>query len=243
MKVNARAIWFSLLLVAAGGTAEGQTAEEIVRRAENARRYESAYMEARMVNHDTFGSKTIEYRLWAREDRFLLEFTSDAERGQRILRTEDRVYHFFPDSEAVFVRSAGDQIIGLISYEDVTRETEILEEYTVALEGEETIGGRRCYRVAMEVKERRRVAYPRQTAWIDAADYTIRRVEMFTRRGESLKTMEVREFRQISGVTVAVDAVIVDEVRPEVRSEIFVKTVDLDQPLPENLFTRRELTR
>jgi len=99
-----------------------QSAEEIVRKADEAMDYESAYMEAKMVNTDQFGSKTIEYRAWARNKDFLMEFTSDAEYGQKILRTEDRIYHFFPEAETVFIRGKGDTIVGLISYDDMTDE-------------------------------------------------------------------------------------------------------------------------
>lgn len=220
-----------------------ESAEEIVQKADDAMDYTSAYMEARMVNRDQFGAKTINYRAWARGDSFLMEFTSDAEFGQKILRTQDRIYHFFPDSEAVFTKSRGDSIVGLISYEDVTNETGILETYDVVLEGEERLNGIDCYKISMGVKKGKRAAYPLQMVWIGKGTYTIHRMEMFTRGGKPLKTMEIRRVDLIGGKQIAVDILLTDDVRKGVTSEIFIDRAELNLSIDEGKFTRRELTR
>ncbi|MFP4268865.1 MAG: outer membrane lipoprotein-sorting protein [Spirochaetaceae bacterium] len=220
-----------------------QSAEEIVRTSQEVSNYNSAYMEARMVNSDRFGDKTIEYRAWAKGENFLMEFTSDAEYGQKILRTDDRIYHFFPDSETIFTKSKGDSIVGLVSYEDVTDESDILDNYEVELEGEETIDGAGCYKVSMEVKKRRRVAYPQQTAWIEKESWIMRRVEMFTRTGTPLKTMEIQKVEEFGGKKIATDILITDDVRPDVSSRIYIEKADLDRSINDSRFTRRELSR
>lgn len=238
--LSAGALLFFLL---PGVSLYAQSAEEIVRRSQEVSNYNSAYMEARMVNSDRFGDKTIEYRAWAKGENFLMEFTSDAEYGQKILRTEDRIYHFFPDSETIFTKSKGDSIVGLISYEDVTDESDILENYEVEIEGEETIQGVDCYKVSMEVKKRRRVAYPQQTAWIEKESWIIRRVKMFTRAGTPLKTMEIQEVQEFGGKKIATDILITDDVRPDVSSRIYIEEADLHRSIDDSRFTRRELSR
>jgi outer membrane lipoprotein-sorting protein len=224
-------------------TLPAQTAEEIVRRADDAMDYDTAYMEANMVNTDRFGTKTIEYTAWAKGTNFLMEFTSDAEYGQKILRTEDRIYHFFPDSEAIFTKSKGDSVVGLISYDDVTNESDMLDNYDVSLEGEEMLNGVSCYKISMRVKKGKRVAYPNQLVWIEKAIYTIWRVEMFTRSNKPLKTMEIREVGDFEGRQIATDLLITDNVRKGVSSEIFIDHVELNRSIADSKFTRRELTR
>jgi len=232
-----------LLVTVPVGILAAQSAEDIVRRADGVMDYETAYMEARMVNTDRFGAKIIEYRGWASGTNFLMEFTSDAEYGQKILRTGDRIYHFFPDSESVFTKNRGDSILGLISYDDITDENELLDTYDVSLAGEEQIRGVPCFVIHMQVKRGKRVAYPVQTVWIARDTYTIWRVEMFTRNNQPLKTMEIREVAEYDGVQMAVDILLTDQVRTGVTSEIFVQDVELNGIIPDSLFTRRELTR
>lgn len=230
-------------LILSAQTAMGLTAREIVGFADEAMDYQTAYIEARMVNTDRFGTKTIDYIAWAKGNNFLMEFTSDAEYGQKILRTEDRIYHFFPDSEAVFTKGKGDSVVGLISYDDLTDEADMLDTYDVALEGEEEVGGVPCYKISMRAKSGTRVAYPIQMVWIEWETYTLRRVEMFTRSGKPLKTMEIREVGEFEGRRIATDMIITDDVRRGVSSEMFIDRVELDLPIDDAKFTRRELTR
>ncbi|MBI9100999.1 MAG: outer membrane lipoprotein-sorting protein [Spirochaetales bacterium] len=233
----------SIILIAAFQTVTAQSAEEIVARTDEMMNYESAYTESRMVNTDRFGTKTIAYSAWSEGTNFLMEFTSDAEYGQKILRTEDRIYHFFPDSEAIFTKSKGDSIAGLISYEDVTDESGMLENYDVTLEGEENLEGILCYRIAMKVKRRKRVAYPVQIVWIEKETFIMRRIEMFTRSNQPLKTMVIRQVDEFNGHLMATDIILTDDVRRGVSSEIFIDKVELNIPIPDSKFTRRELTR
>jgi len=241
--MNRTVIRFFILFLTVSFTVSAQTAEEIVRKADEMMDYASAYMEARMVNTDRFGAKTIEYNAWAKDHNFLMEFTSDAEYGQKILRTDDRIYHFFPDSETIFTKSKGDSIVGLISYDDVTDEANMLDTYDVSLEGEEMIEGVSCYKIAMTVKKGKRVAYPIQIVWFEKDSSMPRRVEMFTRSNKPLKTMNIREVQQFDDKMIPTDILITDDVRTGVTSEIFIETVDLNQTIPDSLFTRRELTR
>lgn len=232
-----------ILFLILTGTAAAQTAGEIVRRADEAMDYQSAYMEARMVNTDQFGSKTIEYTAWAKGHNFLMEFTSTAEYGQKILRTEDRIYHFFPEAETIFTRGKGDTIVGLISYEDVTDESDILDNYEAALEGEEELNEKECYIIGLEVKAGKRVAYPIQRVWIEKKTYTIWRLEMYTRTGKPLKTMQIREVKEYGGKQMATDILITDQVRRDMESEIFIEEIELNIEVPDGMFTRRELAR
>jgi outer membrane lipoprotein-sorting protein len=231
------------MLAFVAGISAGQDADEIVRLADQRQDYESAYMEARMVNTDQFGSKTISYVAWAKGTSFLMEFTSDAEYGQRILRTDGRIYHFFPDSETVITRSQGDSIVGLISYEDVTNEESLLDNYTATLDGEETLDGVATWRILLRARPRRRVAYANQLLWIEKESRIIRRVEMYTRSMQPLKTMQIRSVEEVDGVLVPTDILMTDEVREDVTSEIFIEEVQVDVSIPDSRFTRRALTR
>jgi outer membrane lipoprotein-sorting protein len=236
-------ILITIFLVTLAFTLAAETAEEIVRRADESMQYESAYTEVRMVNIDRFGEKVITYKAWAKGSNFLMEFTSNAEFGQKILRTEDRIYHFFPDSETVFAKSKGDSVVGLISYDDITDESGMLDNYDVSLEGEEMVDGDACYNIRMQAKSRTRVAYPIQLVWIEKETYIIRRIEMFTRSNKALKTMEIRETAEFDGKLMATDLLISDEVRRGVTSEMYIDTVELNPDIPDSMFTRRELTR
>ncbi|HAK45857.1 MAG TPA: hypothetical protein DCO79_08065 [Spirochaeta sp.] len=235
-------IFIFCAVVAAAQTAV-LTAEEIVSRADDVMDYSSAYTEARMINTDRFGEKVIAYRAWSKGTNFLMEFDSDAEYGQKILRTDERIYHFFPDSETVFTKSKGDSVVGLISYDDISNESGMLDNYEAELLGEDVLEGTACFKIKLKAKPRRRVAYPVQIVWIVQENFVIRRVEMFTRSNKPLKTMVIDEVKDFGGSLLAAHMLITDEVRRGVTSEIFIDNAELNIDIDDKKFTRRELTR
>jgi outer membrane lipoprotein-sorting protein len=222
------------------------SAEEIVRRLEATRTFETSRVEMTMTVEDRFGRRVSRMTAWSRgaEDS-LIEFTSPAERGQKVLRTEDEIYLFYPDA-AELVRLQGaalrESMLGSdVSYEDLTGGRSILDDYDVTLEGEETIDGAPVYVVALEARSRR-VAYPRQTLWIDADMFATRRTEQSALNGRLLKTVTSDQFERIEGTWVARRTVISDALKRNSSTTVEVTTIEVGLPLDPALFSLAELS-
>ena len=110
------------------------SAEEVVRRLEERRVYETSRAEMSMTISDRFGTRESTMIAWSRgTDEALIEFTSAAERGQKILRTADEIYLYYPDA-AELVRLQGaalrESMLGSdVSYEDLTGGKTLLDTY------------------------------------------------------------------------------------------------------------------
>lgn len=223
-----------------------QIAEEIVQRADDAEDYNSAYMEIRMVNTTKQGVKNLAYKTWAKGSDFIMEFTGGEEDGQKVLRTKKKIYHYFPNSELVYIKGNNDSVFGssgLISYDDVSDENDMLDNYNAEIIGRETINGAQCFKIKLTMKPKKRVAYPIQIVWIEEGTYTMWRAEMFTRGNKPLKNLEVRKVKVIQGKQIAVDIILTDSVRRGVSSEIFVDVTRLNIDIPAGKFKYSELQR
>ena len=140
------------------------TGDEIIRRMEQHERHTSVHSTGSMEITDRFGTRTKTFISTALgDDRSLLEFTNPEEAGQKVLRLEDEIYLYFPDSEDVIhLQGAAlrDSLLGSdFSYEDMTGSKSRLDDYEVALEGTEEIDGHETYRLRLTAK-RRDVVYP-----------------------------------------------------------------------------------
>ena len=130
---------------ASGSSPGAPSAEEIVRRMQSNQVYETSRMRGRMTVTDRFGTKVTTFISYSRgSEDALIEFTSTEEKGQKILRTRDEIYIFYPGAEEL-IRLQGaafrDAVLGSdMSYEDLTGGKSILELYEVSLEGRETRG-------------------------------------------------------------------------------------------------------
>ena len=126
------------------------SAEEIIHEMDRLSTFETTYSTGSIQTTDRFGTKTSLFRSWSQGEKdSLIEFTSKAERGQKILRTEGSLYLFYPDAEQL-IRMQGaalrQSMLGSdISYEDMTEEKNTLDNYKAKLEGLETFKEKECH--------------------------------------------------------------------------------------------------
>ena len=220
--------------------------EEIVRRMEVNERHSSAVSTGSMQITDRFGTRTKTFvSIASGNDRSLLEFTNPEEAGQKVLRLEDDIYLYFPESEEVIhLQGAAlrERVVGSdFSYEDMTGARSRLDDYEVELQGSETIDGHHSYQLRLTAK-RRDVVYPIQVVWIDAELFVTRQVELFSRRGRPLKRLSVLEFREVGDKVIAVRLEMSDFMKKDSRTVFAIDTIVVDERVDEAHFSLEELT-
>jgi len=234
------------LLVAPALFAAAPTAEDIVGRLQANQVFSTSRLQGLMTVTDRFGTKETRFVSYARGDaEALIEFTSPEEKGQKILRTKDEIYLFYPDAEEV-IRLQGsafrDAVQGSdMSYEDLTGGKTLLETYRVSLEGTETVDGAECYRIRMEAKTRN-VAYPVQVMWVDPKLWSARKVQQFSLAGKLLKEISIGSFQAVAGRTVATRMVLEDKLKKNSRTVFTIGKIEVDIPLDPKLFTLEHLS-
>ena len=222
------------------------SAEEVVRNMDAVETFDTSYSEGRIVTTDRFGEKISTFRAWSRGAYdSLIEFTSVAERGQKILRTSGELYLFYPDAEEL-IRLQGaalrQSMLGSdISYEDMTGEKDTLDDYTVKLLGEETIKGRVCHVLELTAKTRT-VAYPVQKLWVDTQTFMVWKGQFSTKSGRLLKEMQVMETMEIDGRTLPKVSTIEDKMKRDSTTEMSMDLLEIDVDLDPAIFTLQNLT-
>ncbi len=236
----------AILSVLPAAAAWAISAEEIIEKMEENQVYESARSEGEMIINDRFGVKRITFVSWAQgTEKSLLEFTSRQERGQKILRTEDEIYLYFPDAaEVIRLQGAAlrDSVLGSdFSYEDMTGDKGLLDDYRVKLLGSEEAEGVDCYKIEMEAKSRN-VPYPSQIIWVDKERFVGIKVHKFSLSGKLLKEMFVKEFVEKKGKIIPVHMVMKDAMKRAGSTEFYIEELDLDIRVPDSKFSLEELT-
>lgn len=222
------------------------TADEIIDRMEANQTHSTAIIEGRMVITDRFGDRTSTYIAHSEgAERFLVEFTSRAEEGQRVLRRDGSLYLYYPDArETIRLQGAAlrDSLLGSdISYEDMTGGRGLREDYRFALLGEERIDGNPAYKIELTARSTN-VAYPRQVYWVDKEDFVLRKSEQFARSGRLLKTTTILETMRQDGYHFPSRIRVVDETRRSSGTEMVVDQARLGVALPRNIFSLEALT-
>ena len=231
-------------LIAANGSA--LSAGEIIDRMEQNQTHPTSYIEGEMIITDRFGNRVSTFLAHTEgAARFLVEFTSRDEQGQRILRRNDDLYLYYPDARET-IRLTGsalrDSLLGSdISYEDLTGGRGLADDYEFQLLGEEELDGFPTYKVELTARGTN-VAYPRQVYWVDSEEFVLRRSEQYARAGRKLKVTQVRETMQQGRYKFPSRIFVSDQARRSSGTEMVLHRVDIGIDLPSGIFSLDELT-
>ncbi|MFP4563946.1 MAG: outer membrane lipoprotein-sorting protein [Spirochaetia bacterium] len=224
----------------------GRDAETIIRRMQENEVHSASRSRGEMITHDRFGTKSTSFVSYsAGHNKSLIEFTGKQERGQKILRLEDEIYLFYPDAEEL-IRMQGsalkDSVMGSdVSYEDMTGGKSLLEDYSVTLEGTETIDRNECYVVEMTAKSRR-VPYYRQRLWVDTELYIARQTYKYSRSGDLLKEITLEDYTRREEKIIPTRLTVEDSLKSDSRTEFIIHEIEIGLDLDPNLFSLEELT-
>ena len=211
------------------------TGDEIIRKADDMQVFETSEATGEMRIKDRFGIKVSTFNSWSRgAEESLIEFTSRAERGQKVLRTEDELYLFYPDAEEL-IRMQGSMLrqsmLGSdVSYEDMTGGKDRISQYDVVLEGEESVKGNDCYVLMMTAKVRT-VPYPKEKVWIDKETFLVWKAEYYTKSGRLLKEMEALKVEEIAGRIIATETRISDKMKTDTETIMVINDLRINIPL------------
>ncbi|MCK9547574.1 MAG: outer membrane lipoprotein-sorting protein [Sphaerochaeta sp.] len=222
------------------------TAEEIIAAVDANTSFASSHSSGAIITVDRFGEKKSTFEAWSKGDNTsLIEFTSLAERGQKILRTGSSLYLYYPEADQL-IRLQGaalrQSVLGSdLSYEDMTRESSTLASYDATLEGEDVIDGIQCWIVKLVAKSRSS-AYPIQTLWVDQERFVVRKGLYATAAGRALKEMEVIALMEVGGVAMAKESRIADLLKRGSSTTMRIESIEIDIPLPDALFSLENLS-
>src|SRR6056297_4309979 len=222
------------------------SAEEIISKLEENQVHETARSEGKMIINDRFGEKVTSFKSWAvGDEKSLIEFTSRQERGQKILRTDDEIYLYFPDAaEVIRLQGAAlrDSVLGSdMSYEDMTGGKGLLESYNAEMLGKETVDGEECYKIELHAKGRG-VPYPKEIMWVDTEMFVNRKVHMFSLSDKLLKEMRMEDYTTQKGKTFPVRFIIEDKMKSNSSTEFVIESIEIGIDIPSSLFSLEELT-
>lgn len=223
-----------------------ETGEQIIRQMESKQVYKSSSLEGRIVINDRFGEKVSTFLSWSLGlEHSLIEFTSIEEIGQKVLRTDDDIYIFYPDAEEL-VRLSGsalrDGMLGSdVSYEDMTGETSLLDDYEVTASSEETLNDTAVYKIDIKAKKPS-VAYQKQSLWIDKTNLIGMQSYKYSLSGTLLKVETVLKTEKQGAYEFPVHIKVEDKLKSNSSTQFYIDNIEVDTPLTLDSFSLDELT-
>ena len=222
-------------------------ATELLRRVDNNEIYKTIEYEGEMIIEYQNRRYVKTMKAWARDnsDSFI-EFTNPEDRGTKYLKRGGRLYVYSPDNEGVMLISGHmlkESMMGSdMSYEDTINNDSLSSRYDAVISGSEAINGRDAWVMDLSAK-RRTESYPSRRLWIDKATDDVLRYELFALSGAKLKEYNLIRVETLAGRRFPVEIEIRDLLRRDSKTTFIMKNAVLDRPIPDSVFSQRNLER
>jgi len=227
--------------------AKTPTAQELLARVDKNEIFTTIQYEAEMIIEHNNRRFVKTMNAWAREnsDSFI-EFTNPEDAGTRYLRRGGRLFVYSPDNEGVMLISGHmlrESMMGSdMSYEDAINNEPLSERYTAEIVGSQTLQDKDTWILELKAK-RRTESYPKRRLFIDKENGDLLRSELFALSGAMLKEQNLIRVELIGGRRFPVEVEVRDLLRRNSRTIFIMRNVVLDKPIPDAVFSMRNLER
>jgi len=222
-------------------------AAEILRRIDDNEIFSTIQYEGEMIIENAGRRFVKTMRAWARGNTHsFIEFINPEDRGTKYLRRDGRLWVYSPDNEGVMLISGHmlrESMMGSdMSYEDTMENDTLASRYDAVVTGMEKLNGKDAWVLELTAK-RRTESYPKRKLWIDIVTYDLLRYELFALSGAKLKEYNMKRIEVIAGRRFPVEIEVQDLLRKDSKTTFTMRNVVLDRPIPDSVFSQRNLER
>jgi outer membrane lipoprotein-sorting protein len=231
-------------------SAQPLTATDIVRKADEKFNGEkSSYSVMSMTIVRPAWKRTLEFKNWTlgREYALTLITAPAKESGQSFLKRQNEMWSWNPAISRLIKLPPSMMSQGWMgsdyTNDDILRESSLVKDYTHKLVGEETIGGRLCYKILMTAREDAAIVWGKQIRWIDKKEFLLMKAELYDEDGYLVRTETGSGIKTMDGRTITTLIELVPEDEPANKTIVEIKEIRFNQPVEESFFSQQNMKK
>lgn len=238
---------FSLLILTK--LSIGQTADDIVKTADEKFRGKSSYAELTISIIRSKWSKEMKMKAWAEgSDHSVSVITSPAkEKGIIFLMRKKEVWNYLPtiDRTIKFPPSMMLQNwMGTdLTNDDLVKQSSMITDYDKKIIGEEEKEGYPCWKIELIPKENAAVVWGKIIIWIDKKEYMQMQTDFFDEDGFLVNQMIASEVKTFGSKILPSKLTVVPVDKPGQSTVIYYEQWKFDINIPEQYFTTNYMKR
>jgi outer membrane lipoprotein-sorting protein len=244
-------LFIFLICISFAGSLSAQTptGEEILNKIDQNMVVDQAISLATMIVHGRTGDRTITSKNWIKgKDKAFVEYLSPArEKGTKMLKLGDQLWTYTPEPTDRIITISGhllrQSVMGSdLSYEDMTENDKLVEQYDAIVEGEEAVDGRQCFVLKLTAKEQD-VAYYARKLWVDVERWLPLKEERYAKSGKLLKTTNIIEVFQSDNRWYPKKMIFKDMLSTGKGTEYIIESIDFNAEIPDYMLTKAALRK
>lgn len=215
--------------------------EDIVIKMDENQTFSSYRGEGKVIIEGKYGKRISEYTAYSKGvDNTLIQFISGEEEGQKIFKTPDDLYIWYPFAEEI-QRLSRKKSLGAVSYDEMSGEKNTLKDYKAELLGEDVVLNRDVYRVMLTAKTSK-VPHYKKEIFIDKENFAVLKILYYSKSGKLTKEMKAIKVEEHGTYSVVVHSLITDKLKKNNSTENILSSISIDLEIDDDLFSLGELS-
>ena len=197
-----------LLLSGFTGGAQGQTATEIIQKAEAKLRGDQAYGEMKMTIVRPTWTREITMKSWTKGEEYsLVVVTAPArDKGMAFLKRSKEIWNWQPSIDRSIKMPPSMMMQSWMgsdfTNDDLVRQSSLSSDFSHKLIGTEVVDGRKCHKIELTPKPNAAVVWGKIIMWIDEKDLLEMKVAFYDEDGYLVNTLYGKNIKTLGGRTI-----------------------------------------
>lgn len=244
-----RSVLFFLLLCISTTVTHGQTAIEIIKKADDKMQgnSNSSVMKMTIVRPDW--KREVTMKAWAlgRQYSLILVTAPARDKGQAFLKRSKEMWNWQPSIDRVIKLPPSMMLQSWMgsdfTNDDLVKESSIVNDYTHELARDSTIQGIVSYQIILVPKPDAPVVWGKIVSFIDKKDFNQLLARYYDEEGELVNTLVLSNIREIGGRTLPTKLEMIPSDKPDHRTIIEYEEMNFDIGLEESFFSMQNMKR
>ncbi len=226
-----------------------QTAEEIVRKAENTLKGKTAYGIVEMTVITPDYERTLKMESWwvGNEKALIIIKSPRRERGNKTLKIGNEMWNYLKNTETVIKIPPSMMLQSWngsdFTNDDLVRESNLVKDYTQKIVAEEKISGADCWKIELTPKPDAPVVWGKIYYWVRKSDYLPALVQYYDENGKLIRYMEFSDIKKMNGRKIPTKWKMVSVVNEGHSTELKIIDMKFDIKIDDSIFSFEELER
>lgn len=231
------------------GLSIGQTATEIVRRADEKMRGSSSQAEItiRTIRPSWSREMNVKTWMWQKEFAMILVLSPPREKGIVFLKRKKEVWNWMPALERTIKlppSMMSQSWMGTdFTNDDLVKESSVVDDYTHRVVSDTLVSGRDCYIIEFIPKPATAVVWGKLLVGIDKKDFIELYTEFYDEDGALVNLMVASEIKDMDGRLLPTRFAMIPADKPHQKTEIIYKSLFFNRKMLPEFFSIDNMKR
>ncbi|OGU53958.1 MAG: outer membrane lipoprotein-sorting protein [Ignavibacteria bacterium RBG_13_36_8] len=238
-----------LIVVSISLNIKAQTANEIIRKAEDTIKGNTAHGEIEMaVETSDFTRTLVMESWWVGNDKALIVVkTPKREAGNKTLKIKNEMWNYLKNTETTIKIPPSMMLQSWngsdFTNDDLVRESNLDNDYYQKIIGEETIDGVQCWKIELDPKPDAPVVWGKLYYWVRMNDYLPARIDYYDEKGGLMRYMIFTDIKTFSGRKLPSVWSMHNKVKKGNSTKFKIISMEFDIRISDRTFSFQELER